>query len=109
MNSNSYYGRVYTVTCKIPFGRVSTYGAIADYLALGSARMVGWALNKCAGVSTTNVPAHRVVNRKGELSGRLHFTTPDMMQALLENEGVEIKNHQVQNFDELFWHPGDHL
>ena len=75
-----------SITCQIPFGRVSTYGAIADYLALGSARMVGWALRNSIG----HVPAHRVVNSKGELSGRNQFPTPTLMQELLEQEGVEI-------------------
>lgn len=103
----NYYEQVYAVTRQIPFGRVSTYGAIADYLALGSARMVGWALNRSFGHSEENVPAHRVVNRKGELSGRNHFATPGLMQELLENEGVKIKNNQVQEFERLFWHPAE--
>lgn len=99
----SYHEDVYAVTREIPFGRVSTYGAIANYLALGSARMVGWALNRS--FTLENVPAHRVVNRKGELSGRIHFPTPTLMQQLLENEGVEIKDDTVQNFSTLFWDP----
>ncbi len=100
----TYFDRVHEVTLSIPYGRVSTYGAIADYLALGSARMVGWALNHSHHIS---IPAHRVVNRKGELSGRNQFPTPTMMQELLENEGIEISNNQVQNFENLFWHPAD--
>jgi methylated-DNA-protein-cysteine methyltransferase related protein len=107
MNKETYLERVFEVTRKIPFGRVSTYGAIADYLSLGSARMVGWALNKS--FVAEGIPAHRVVNRKGELSGRVHFPTPDMMQSLLENEGVVIENNVVLNFKQLFWNPADEL
>ena len=103
----SYYDKVFEVTKAIPKGRVSTYGAIADFLALGSARMVGWALNQCHVM--TDIPAHRVVNSKGVLSGRLQFVTPTAMQERLEAEGVEIKNHKVQNFDERFWHPSETL
>lgn len=101
--SNSYFDKVYKVTSKIPVGRVTNYGAIADFLALGSARMVGWALNKCAHLE---IPAHRVVNRKGELSGRNQFPHPDLMAELLRNEGVEIIDNKVINFKDLFWHPG---
>ena len=108
MTEANYFQKVYFVTSKIPRGRVSTYGAIADYLALGSARMVGWALNNC-NLDGYIIPAHRVVNRVGELSGRNNFTTPIMMQELLENEGIEVNNDKVLNFQELFWHPGDHL
>jgi len=104
--SSNYFQDVYECTRLIPFGRVSTYGAIADYLGLGSARMVGWALNK----SFTNgmdVPAHRVVNRKGELSGRNHFFSPTLMQELLENEGISVKDNVVKHFKKVFWHPGE--
>lgn len=101
--SDNYFELVYAVARQIPRGRVSTYGAIADYLALGSARMVGWALNHSFG--GYDVPAHRVVNRKGELSGRNHFPTPDMMQELLEQEGVVVENNRVADFERLFWHP----
>jgi methylated-DNA-protein-cysteine methyltransferase-like protein len=103
MSEPTYYDLVYGITRLIPKGRVSTYGAIADFLALGSARMVGWALNKS--FSGEGVPAHRVVNRKGELSGRVHFPTPTMMQEMLEQEGVKVEDNKVQNFKELFWHP----
>ena len=102
--SDHYFERVYDVTCMIPMGKVSTYGAIADFLALGSARMVGWALNHCHSADH-NIPAHRVVNRLGELSGRLHFASPTLMQERLEAEGVEIKEHKVINMDTCFWHP----
>jgi len=100
----SYWTAVYEVVLCIPEGRVSTYGAIADYLALGSARMVGWALNHCH-ISEEFIPAHRVVNRKGELSGRLQFPTPTAMQEALEAEGISIKKDRVVDFDKLFWHP----
>ena len=107
MPEPTYYDLVYAVVHHIPRGRVSTYGAIADYLALGSARMVGWALNNS--FSGDRVPAHRVVNRKGELSGRNHWPTPTMMQEMLEQEGVVVENDRVQAFDKLFWHPAEGL
>lgn len=99
-----YFQRVYDVTSLIPFGRVSTYGAIADFLSLGSARMVGWALNHCHSQDHV-IPAHRVVNRLGELSGRAHFATPTLMQERLEMEGIEIFDSKIQNLDKYFWHP----
>lgn len=99
-----YHDLVYAVVRQIPEGRVSNYGAIADYLALGSARMVGWALNKCHWDEDA-VPAHRVVNRKGELSGRHMFPTPTVMQERLEAEGVEVIDNKVKEWDALFWHP----
>ena len=107
MKAANYYEQVFEVTRQIPFGRVSTYGAIADYLALGSARMVGWALNKS--FTGAGVPAHRVVNRKGELSGRIHFPNPSMMQELLEQEGVKVEDHKVVDFKSLLWIPAEEL
>ncbi len=107
MKEKTYFEEVYEVTKKVPFGRVTTYGAIADYLALGSARMVGWALNKS--FFGDNVPAHRVINRKGELSGRNHWPTPTMMQEMLEQEGVTVVDNVVQDFKKLFWNPSEHL
>ena len=104
VKSDHYFQRVYDVTAMIPHGRVSTYGAIADFLSLGSARMVGWALNQCHH-SIIPIPAHRVVNRKGELSGRLHFKTPTLMQERLESEGINIKNDVVVDMITLYWHP----
>jgi methylated-DNA-protein-cysteine methyltransferase related protein len=101
--NTTYFDLVYDVTCLIPKGRVTTYGAIADYLALGSARMVGWALNALN--KGNKVPAHRVVNRLGELSGRIMFPSPTAMQERLEKEGIEVKNDKVVKFKELFWHP----
>lgn len=103
----SYFDLVYAVTRAVPPGRVTTYGAIADFLALGAARMVGWALNHS--FSGEQVPAHRVVNRKGDLSGRHHFPTPTMMQELLAAEGVRVEEDRVVDFDRHFWHPADGL
>ncbi len=88
----------------IPEGRVTTYGAIADFLSLGSARMVGWALNKC-GNTDLPIPAHRVLNRLGELSGRAAFKPPSAMQTLLEKEGIIVENNRVKHFKDVFWHP----
>jgi methylated-DNA-protein-cysteine methyltransferase-like protein len=103
MEKRNYVQDVYEVTRLIPFGRFSTYGAIANYLELGSARMVGWALNKS--FTDGNVPAHRVVNRKGELSGRNHFPSPTLMQQLLVNEGVAVKDDIIVDFKKYFWDP----
>jgi len=104
MVNRHYFQQVYDVTKMIPVGRVSSYGAIADFLALGSARMVGWALNNL-GELRGEVPAHRVLNRKGELSGRLFFGTPTHMEELLQSEGIHIKDNKVLDFDTIFWHP----
>lgn len=105
--SLSFYDKVYEVAKQIPYGRVTSFGAIARYLgAAKSARMVGYALN---GSSGKEVPAHRVVNRKGLLTGKLHFDGTNLMQQLLESEGVVVKNNQVQDFDRVFWDPGKEL
>lgn len=98
----TYVEEVYDVTRQIPSGKVTTYGRIANCLGLGSARMVGWALNKCSGVEPF-VPAHRVVNRKGELSGRRFFQTPTLMQELLENEGIKIENDTIKDLNAVLW------
>ena len=103
MAKPNYQELVFDITRLIPPGRVSSYGAIADYLSLGSARMVGWALR--TSFVQDGVPAHRVVNSKGELSGRANFTPPSLMQKLLEAEGVKVENDRVANFKEVFWHP----
>ncbi len=105
MRQPTYYELVYAVVKLIPRGRVSTYGAIADFLALGSARMVGWALNKS--YTAGGVPAHRVVNRRGELSGRNHWPSPSMMQEMLEQEGVSVEDNRVKDFGRLFWSPAE--
>ena len=102
---NDFFTSVYEVTKMIPFGRVTTYGAIARFLATGrSARMVGWALNACHG-SPDYIPAHRVVNRKGMLTGKHHFGNTSTMQQLLENEGMIIEDDIILNFKEKFWDP----
>ena len=103
----NFFESVCQVVNKIPFGKVTSYGAVASYLGSAkSARMVGWALNKS---NLVNVPAHRVVNKNGMLTGKFHFGDPTLMQQLLENEGIEIVNHQVKNFDEHFWDPTKEL
>lgn len=107
MSNKTYFEKVYEVTRLIPYGRISTYGAIANFLALGSARMVGWALNKVT--VEDEVPAHRVVNRKGELSGRNHFPLPGLMQALLEEEGIKVNDDKIQDFNKHIWNPSDEL
>ena len=104
-DDNNFFERVYQVVRMIPCGRITTYGAIAQCLgSAGSSRMVGWALNKCHG-SEYFIPAHRVVNRNGLLSGKHHFGTPNAMQQLLANEGVAVDDNKVVNFRELFWDP----
>jgi len=107
MEKKLYCEWVYEVTKQIPKGRVCTYGHIADYLALGSARMVGWALSNSHGEK--NLPAHRVVNHKGELSGRHHFRPPEAMQERLELEGVKVDNHRVIDFKSRLWVPSIEL
>jgi len=102
--SENFFEKVYEIAKLIPFGRVTSYGAIAKYLGTTrSARMVGWAMN--ASHSNQDIPAHRVVNRNGLLTGKLHFDGTNLMQQLLENEGITIKENQVQNFKEHFWDP----
>ncbi|MCC5932575.1 MAG: MGMT family protein [Cyclobacteriaceae bacterium] len=106
--ATNYYEDVLDVVRQIPQGRVSTYGAIAAYLGLKSgARMVGWVLNQS--LLHSEVPAHRVVNRQGLLTGRMHFSGPSVMQTLLESEGIQVVNHQVMNFQEKFWDPSVEL
>ena len=103
-----FFEQVYQVAKLIPFGRVCTYGAIARYLgAPQSARMVGWAMN--ASHSDPDVPAHRVVNRKGLLTGKHHFKGTNLMQQLLESEDVEVVDNQIQDFEALLWDPSAHL
>ncbi len=109
MSDASFYDRVYDLVRLIPFGRVATYGDIAKYLGSGkSARLVGWAMNN-SHLSTPPVPAHRVVNRLGILSGKHHFGAPNLMQQLLENEGIVIVDDQIQNFEQLRWDPAKEL
>jgi methylated-DNA-protein-cysteine methyltransferase-like protein len=102
---SSFFQQVYEVTRKVPYGRVTTYGAIARYLGSpGAARMVGWAMNQSSSAAQF-VPAHRVVNRLGLLTGKHHFEGSDLMQELLENEGAVIRDNQIINMDEMFWDP----
>lgn len=101
---SGFFKQVYEVAKQIPYGRVTSYGAIAKYLgAAGSARMVGWAMNASHG--DPEVPAHRVVNRKGLLTGKHHFAGTNLMQQLLESEGVEVIDNQIQQFEDLYWDP----
>jgi methylated-DNA-protein-cysteine methyltransferase-like protein len=105
-SAENFYHDVYEVAKLIPKGRITSYGAIAHYLGLRSgARMVGWALHGCP----KNVPAHRVVNRSGLLTGKQHFSPPSAMQRSLEKEGIKVRNDQVQNFSEIFWDPSAEL
>lgn len=100
----NFFERVYEVVKLIPIGRVTSYGAIAKKLGSAkSARMVGWAMN--ASHNIEEVPAHRVVNRKGLLTGKHHFQGTNLMQQLLENEGIIIIENQIQNFENVFWDP----
>ena len=104
-HSDSFFENVYEVVRLIPHGRVTSYGSIAEYLgSRGSARMVGWAMN-AAHTQVTDVPAHRVVNRNGLLTGKHHFGSPFIMQQLLESEEIEVIDDQVVRFDEVFWDP----
>ncbi len=102
--NENFFERVYEVVRQIPYGQVTSYGAIAKALgAARSARMVGWAMNAAHGKE--DVPAHRVVNRVGMLTGKHHFDGTNLMQQLLESEGVKVKNNQVVQFEKLFWKP----
>ena len=105
----SFFELVYEVARQIPKGRVTSYGAIANCLGTKlSARMVGWAMNG-AGKVKPKVPAHRVVNRNGMLSGKHHFGEPDAMEKLLKKEGIKVKNDTVVDFEKLFWDPAEKL
>src|SRR6185312_3478877 len=107
-NSDNFFADVYEVVRLISKGRVTSYGAIAEYLGLRSgARMVGWAMNACHDMK--DVPAHRVVNSKGLLSGKHHFPSPNSMQKRLEKEGIKVKNDKVVDFEKLLWLPRKEL
>jgi len=106
--SDNFFEKVYSVARKIPFGRVTSYGAIGAYLgAAKSARMVGWAMNKAHNLD--DVPAHRVVNKKGLLTGKHHFDGTNLMQQLLENEDIVVIENQIQNLEKVFWNPSEEL
>jgi methylated-DNA-protein-cysteine methyltransferase-like protein len=105
----NFFELVFEVARQIPKGRVTSYGAIAACLgAKSSSRMVGWAMNGCGSVKP-KVPAHRVVNRNGMLTGKFHFSPPSLMEKLLKKEGVKVKNDQVQDFTTVFWDPLEEL
>ena len=108
-NDESFFELVYDVVRQIPKGRVTSYGAIAAALgAKSSSRLVGWAMNGSHRVRP-KVPAHRVVNRQGLLTGKVHFSPPESMQQMLEKEGVEVVDDKVVNFGKKFWDPGKEL
>ena len=103
-NNDNFFERVYEIVRQIPEGKVTSYGAIAKAIgAARSARMVGWAMN--ASHNLEDVPAHRVVNRIGILSGKHHFEGTNLMQQLLENEGIQVVDNQIIDFEKLFWEP----
>ncbi|MBE7685418.1 MGMT family protein [Tenacibaculum piscium] len=105
--NDNFFEKVYEVSRLIPYGRGTSYGAIARYLgAAKSARMVGWAMNNS---HSKDVPAHRVVNRIGLLTGKHHFEGTNLMQQLLESEGIVVLENQIQDFETLFWNPIDEL
>jgi methylated-DNA-protein-cysteine methyltransferase-like protein len=102
--SDNFFERVYAIARCIPYGKVTSYGAIAKVLGSSrSARMVGWAMN--AAHNLEDVPAHRVVNRKGLLTGKHHFDGTNLMQQLLESEGIVVVDNQIMDFESVFWEP----
>ena len=104
MSNDNFFERVYAIARQIPYGRVTSYGAIAKALGTArSARMVGWAMNASHGLE--DVPAHRVVNRKGLLTGKHHFDGTNLMQQLLESEGIQVIDNQIIDFKKHFWDP----
>jgi methylated-DNA-protein-cysteine methyltransferase related protein len=104
----SFFQKVYEVVKLIPYGRATSYGAIARYLGTpGSSRMVGWAMN--ASHVQPGIPAHRVVNRNGLLTGKVHFGGTNVMQQLLESEGIEISENKIVHFQKVFWDPSIEL
>ena len=102
-----FFQKVYDVARQIPYGRVTSYGAIANYLgSRGSARMVGWAMNSSKNLPE-NLPAHRVVNSSGLLTGKRHFGGNNTMAELLKSEGIQIEDDKIVNFEKVFWDPSD--
>jgi methylated-DNA-protein-cysteine methyltransferase-like protein len=102
-----FFDKVYEVARQVPYGKVTSYGAIAKYLGVAkSARIVGYAMNGSHG---KDIPAHRVVNRKGLLTGKHHFEGTNLMQQLLESEGIEVIDNQIQNLESVYWDPGKEL
>ncbi len=108
-NSKDFFQLVYQVCREIPYGRATSYGTIAKYLGSGrSSRMVGWAMNN-AHQQNPPVPAHRVVNRNGQLTGKMHFANPMEMETLLKMEGITVEKDQITNFKKVFWDPSIEL
>lgn len=108
MNPTGFFEKVYQVAALIPYGRVTSYGAIARYLGTArSARMVGWAMNNAG--AREGVPAHRVVNRNGLLTGKHHFSGSKLMQQLIESEGIPVRDSKVVDFEKYFWDPAKEL
>ena len=108
MSKADFFSKVYKVVKKIPPGRVSTYGLIAKKIGItSSARTVGWALNACH--NDSSIPAHRVVNRNGILTGKHHFKGFELMRQLLENEGIIVVDNQIQELEKFFWDPNKEL
>lgn len=106
--NKDFFDLVYQVCREIPFGRVTSYGAIANYLGANrGARMVGWAMNNAHKIP--DIPAHRVVNRNGQLTGKMHFSSPNEMEQRLKNEGISVKNDEIINFEKIFWNPTKEL
>ena len=106
--NQNFFHKVYHVARQIPYGRVTSYGAIAKYLGMArSARMVGWAMNGSHGME--DIPAHRVVNRNGLLTGKHHFDGSNLMQQLLESEGIKVVDNQIIGFEDYFWDPSKEL
>ncbi len=106
--NKDFFDLTYQVCREIPKGRVTSYGAIAKYLgAARGARMVGWAMNNAH--SMPDIPAHRVVNRNGQLTGKMHFSPPEAMEQLLTQEGIKVKNDTIINFKEVYWDPSIEL
>lgn len=104
MDNDSFFEKVYAIAKQIPYGKVTSYGAIAEVLgAKRSARMVGWAMNASHGKD--DIPAHRVVNRNGVLTGKHHFQGTNLMEQLLESEGIKVINNQIVDFEKHFWKP----
>ena len=102
--SEKFFDQVYDVVKRIPYGKVTTYGAIAKYLgSTKSARIVGWAMNNSH--QYNNIPAHRVVNRNGLLTGKHHFPGENLMEDLLKKEGISVRNNRIENFTDVFWDP----
>ena len=108
LNNLDFFQRVYFVVKNIPFGKVTSYGAIANYLGSPqSSRVVGWAMNNSH--SNNDIPAHRVVNRNGMLTGKHHFPGSNLMEELLENEGIKVENNVIVDFENYFWDPSENL